>query len=295
MAEHSKGRVIAGVYFFPGETSPTAFHYYPAEPSLAQTPSGEPQLTWLKPASLLLLETRWSVDERVRDALEKISELSSGLISFTEVSATVREVTVELGDGEGNFTLIGTPSTSSGYAPFNAVFNATLDERQAELLDRAASQRQPIQLRVTYDATLRLRAESEATCSIVGDVTKDIEELLEASGFTPGERPMITIFDSRDQIEKSLDSDRLVKKTDSSPNAPDDLKEEAEAMATEWAAKSLRDMALSRASSMSTGASSEGRGEYTFKAEGRNIHTSRRGGVTEIPVLCVGILSPLIS
>lgn len=145
---------------------PQAFYYSPASPVPERDPTGRPSLIlWLGEAgSRLQLGTLWTADEPAIAALRtEIARryperrLSPSAIRLQPELADIDRVSLEIcagtGTGTGTFTEVQ-QSPSSGYPPYNALFNAALTPEYARQAARALNGA-PDCLRVTYRGSVR--------------------------------------------------------------------------------------------------------------------------------------------
>lgn len=157
------GFVFRDVYCFPDEKEPAAYYYVPASPVPERDPSGLPTLTLWRGGQLsrLQLGVRWAAEEETLQALpaeivrrgrdRRIS--SPGAVRLLPVRAEVDGAVLSIGDGSGRFAELQRVR-SSGFPPYDALFNAGLDEEQA---DRAANalDGSPDKLKVAYLGRIR--------------------------------------------------------------------------------------------------------------------------------------------
>jgi hypothetical protein len=277
MTEPPDTLVAGGVGFLRDASCPTHFFYYPAEPSLAQHPDGTPQLSWLNEASRLLMTTQWSLRPDAQDILSGIAKLTNGQISFTPATALVSKVSIELGNGQGDYQPIASTQQSAGYAPHQTIFNVKLDAEQTKIVDAALADGRPIPLRITYHANLQLIRVDEVSCSVVGDVSGDVRAL----------RGKFIIMDDdcRTRLTDALAARRLSMECSSTPNAPEELREEARQKAIDGAATKLRELA----ERLSEADEQEPIDKVVFEAEPGNIFRCQASRITTVPMVVSGV------
>ena len=237
---------LGGICFFRSPAAPNHFYYYAAVPALASHEDGTPQLNWIKEISTLVLTCSWSIPTKAQNPLLGIAALLTQIddkasLSQAQIHATTAKV--ELLDAEGNYHFIDSPSTTSGYPPFNASFNVRLNERQAAVVEAALSVGDPIPLRITYQGTLQWEISEEASCAVVGDATQALRTLREGGMSLSRGRFRVFLSDCKTQLDVELAEGRLYKLTSNSENADEALKKQVENKAMKSTAETLKIMA----------------------------------------------------
>ncbi|MEF3302050.1 hypothetical protein [Paenibacillus sp. GYB003] len=161
-------------------SEPQSFYYRPASVVPERDPAGRPSLIlWLGDAgSRLQLGAQWSAEEPALAALRaEIArryperKLSPAAIRLQPEPADIRRVSLEIGDGSGPGAFAELQqSSSSGYPPYSAVFNAPLTPEQARQAARALNGASDC-LRVAYRGSVRRTGAAPLPFEAVADVS----------------------------------------------------------------------------------------------------------------------------
>ena len=161
------------------ENEPGTFYFIPGDPGPELTPSGAPAASMIlsDSAGILQLGVHWDVTPDQMKALQEhlrrqFPELSSSPQLRME-ALSVEAVKLALTMPDGTSTELATTS-SSGYLPFTALFNLTLDGARYTQT-RLAITGQPKVLKVSYEVS----GQSHLVCTaaVSGDVRQDLEQL----------------------------------------------------------------------------------------------------------------------
>lgn len=224
---------LAGVRYYRSASDPETFYFLPDTPAPQRDPRGRPALTlWLdRTGARLQLGCRWEVGaERLaalkRELLASHPELSLPLLRLQPAPIGAVGAEVALGDGVAEPTTVARAS-SSGFTPYVAVFNVTLDEARREQVLAALHGREGF-MTITYHGALA----SSVTASIVieGDVAEDLEEL----PASPSAEACLA------QVAAALEAGRLTMARSGDQGAPEELWRRAEEQAMTRAAMELR-------------------------------------------------------
>lgn len=230
MPEHPE---LAGVRFYPSDSDPETFFFLPDAPEPQRDPQGRPSLTlWVDNAGARLqLGGRWDVaPDRLaalkRELLRRQPELSPALVRLAPAPLSQVAAELALGDGEqAPVSLARVPS--SGFAPYQTLFNVTLDATQREQALAALHGRTGF-LTLAYRGMLA--GSATATVTISGDVVEDLEML--------PDRPSIEAC--RAQVGVAIDAGRLRVERVGGADASAELWRRAEEQARAQAATELR-------------------------------------------------------
>lgn len=149
-----------GIYYYRSQDEAEAFYYLPATPGPERDQQGRPTLLLLASdqGAILQLGARWEAEagalEELRDRLAQQFQIAPALIRLSPAPLTIDRVTLSVGDGQGVLTQLQSTS-SSGYAPFSAIFNATLTAGQKSQALAALGGREGL-LVVTYHGSATL-------------------------------------------------------------------------------------------------------------------------------------------
>lgn len=238
MTESADGIAFQDFSYYPSKDDPTTFLYIPGKPIYEVDQAGRPLLSlWVMgQEATLQVSTLWTVTNEQIEALRadivvSNPQLTATQIRFSPAPITLEEVTLLLGDGAGNNEVLAT-AVPSGLPPYRAIFNKQLNNDQRERVIAALNGR-PGFLMVTYHGTLAVDASAQTT--IMGDVSTDVSELAQLA--------TLSDTDSRARIEQALTEGRLTLTRRSTPNAPDDLRSQADEQAKAKASALLSQMA----------------------------------------------------
>lgn len=234
------GIEIHGLECYRSKDDPSAFFFIPGDPITEVGPNGSSTLMLLVSdvGAILQMGTKLAVDpmkiESIkRDLTKKFPELDPAAIRLMPAPISVEGATLYLGDGTEReaWEELKRESTS-GFFPFNAIFNVQLD---AEGKTRAISAINGNRgfLRVVYRASLPI--EIKAQTSISGDVRADLINL----------KKDLSIDEALERIDLKISKGDLKVETAADEGASDELKENAYRLAKENAATMLLKMVSS--------------------------------------------------
>jgi hypothetical protein len=164
------------------ESEDNTWRYIPGQP-IAEISGGRPTLHLYVSASggLLQLGAQWTVKPDSLPRLTKEIARRTGRpevdIQLQPARASVKQVTVETGDGAGPMVTVGI-SSSSGFPPYNAIFRIPVDSAKKNAVVAALNGR-PGFLVVRYRAAATLKVSAHA--EIEGDVGQAAENLNSSS------------------------------------------------------------------------------------------------------------------
>lgn len=182
------GFLFEGIYCYRDEKEPTSFYCLPQAPGPERDPAGHPVFSMLVSDTygLLQVSMRWDLDRTklvdLRNALaEKYSLLNPEIIQLSIPAVSVKEVRLEMGDGNGNYTLLQA-GQSSGYPPFSTVFHIQLTEEQKATVMAALNGRENVLVgRYVYS----LPGEASITARISGDISNLLTGLEDRQEINP--------------------------------------------------------------------------------------------------------------
>jgi hypothetical protein len=173
------------VSWYPKRDDERTFYYLPGAPVPERDGQGRPtlQLWEMGGKARLQFGVRLTVEGEVLESLRREIASVMGLsnpavIRLAPAPFSVTAVEFVAHDGEGRDRVLDS-RTSSGYPPFNTLFNVSLDEPHAARAEEAIRGGRDL-LKVRY--ALSLPVEVTAQSTVEGDVRADIEAL--ASGPT---------------------------------------------------------------------------------------------------------------
>lgn len=232
MTELSGGFDFEAVHLFQSKDDPQTFYYVPGEPTPERSESGQPLVNLLisEQTGLVQLSTRWEVKTEQLEALrrplhDRFPEVDPAAIRFSPAPISIEAVALMLmadDDQEEEVQSV----TSSGFPPYTALFNATLNAAQKPRVVAALKGHTGL-LKVVYRSSLA--SELRTGTSVVGEVSADVAEL----------KPDAPISECQSRIETALSEGRLRLERTGSDAAPAELKEKAERMAKAKAAEML--------------------------------------------------------
>jgi hypothetical protein len=164
------------------ESEDNTWRYIPNKP-IPEMSAGRPTLHLYVSASggLLQLGAQWTVKP---DSLERLTKEIARRTGRQEVDiqlqpapASVKQVTVETGDGKGSMVAVSS-SSSSGFPPYNAIFRIPVDSAKKNAVVAALNGRAGF-LAVRYRAATTLKVSAHAV--IEGDVSQAAETLNSSS------------------------------------------------------------------------------------------------------------------
>jgi hypothetical protein len=233
MTDISEHRELAGVRYYRSDSDPATFFYLPGAPAPQRDPRGRPALTlWAASSGARLqLGCRWDVAPEALAALKRElllahPELSAALLRLQPAPLGQVSAELALGDGATEPAPVARAS-SSGFTPYAALFNVTLDDTQREQALAALHGRSGF-LTLAYRGLLA--GSVTATVAIGGDVAVDLEEL-------PASPSVAACLD---QVAAAIEAGRLVLTRSGGAGAPAELWQRAEEQALARAAEELR-------------------------------------------------------
>lgn len=181
------------VSWYPKRDDERTFYYLPGAPVPERDAQGRPtlQLWEIGRKARLQFGIRLTVEgevlENLRREIASVMGFSNpAVIRLAPPPLSVTAVEFVAHDGEGNDRVLDS-RTSSGYPPFNTLFNVSLDEPHAARAEEAIRGQRDL-LKVRY--ALSLPVEVAAQSTVEGDVRADIEAL--ASGQTAEEKSKVS-------------------------------------------------------------------------------------------------------
>ena len=229
------GFEINGVRCFQSSDDPSLFFFVPANPGPELDSQNRPTLLMLVSGTgaILQLGSNWKVDPSVLQALrseaaKRHPEFDAATIRLSAGASSVQKVILSLGDGRGSFDVLQS-SSSSGFPPYSAIFNARLTAQQKELAVAALNGRSGF-LKIAYFVTVSALASIEVT--IAGSVGDDLAKLDSSS----------TLEDCRHLIEAALMGGRLTRAASEQGPVSAEMRQKAQRLATEKAAGALLQM-----------------------------------------------------
>lgn len=223
---------LAGIHYYQRD-DPETFYFLPGTPEPERDARGRPALTlWVAPSGARLqLGVRWGVAPEAlaalkRELLRANPGLSAAVIRLQPAPLGQVEAELAIGDGAGEPKTVALVA-SSGYTPYAALFNVTLDDAQREQVLAALHGRAGF---VTVAYSGARAAEVTATATVSGDVAADLDEL----PASPGAEACLA------RVAAALEAGRLVLERTGDAGAPDELWRRAEEQAISRAAAELR-------------------------------------------------------
>ena len=192
---------IDGVTLYEEEGESNTWRYIPGRPMPEMANNGRPTLQLYASASggILQLGAQWTVAPALLEKLKKEIARRAGReeaeIRLQPATASVKQVTVETGDGKGSMVGMAT-SSSSGFPPYNAIFRAPVDTEKKNAVVAALNGRLGF-LAVRYHASATLKISVSAVME--GDVRQASETLTSSS----------TLEEIADWIKASVEGGRL--------------------------------------------------------------------------------------
>jgi hypothetical protein len=206
--------------YYQSEDEPNTFFFIPGAPTPRRNEHGDPSLSLIvfSAGSMLQLNTRWDVDEAVLETLRKVLARehdvdNPALIRLSPAPLEVGDALLLLGEGSGELEVLQTRRTS-GFYPYDALFNVTLTAYQQEQVTAALSGEHN-HLKVRYEVTHPL--ERTVTVILSGDVRQDVAELRAAGDEA----------DLAAQVEAALAADRLQETREGDAEASEAVWQEA--------------------------------------------------------------------
>lgn len=129
-----------GLLCFPGKmaslTAAPTYFFLPLRADIVRSDSGQPMVSLIGMGSMgyLMFTAIWSAPDRALEALRveiarRIQISDPSTIQLVLAPVQVARCDLLLGDGSGQFQVIGTSTTSGAY-PYSALFNSVLTEEQ---------------------------------------------------------------------------------------------------------------------------------------------------------------------
>lgn len=205
-----------GVYCYRRAGDSATFYYIPGAPAPQRTSTGDPQVSLISMGSIAMLQVGVTWDagsdalSDVRGQLaRKYPELDPAAIQLVPAAVSVTGVTLELVNADGKYDVIGT-SSSSGTAPFDAIFSVSLKSEQSPQAISALNGRKDV-LRAVYSVSVDVSVASSATLS--GDVAAELGEL----------DTNATAEECQTALQSALDAGHVTLETSGDPDVPDTL------------------------------------------------------------------------
>jgi hypothetical protein len=184
MTDFPGARRFLDILWYPKRGEQTTFYFIPGAPLPERDPQGRPtlQLWVIGKGARLQFGVRLSVEaeelEGLRQEIAAVMGLSNpAVIQLAPAPFSVKVVELISADGKGQSEVLDS-RPSSGYPPFNTLFNISLDEPQAAQAAEAVKGSRDI-LRVQY--TLALPVEVSTQTTVEGDVRADVAALGQGS------------------------------------------------------------------------------------------------------------------
>jgi hypothetical protein len=238
MTSLPEGLSVAGVHVVPADGDPSTFYYFPARPGVARDFRGNAEFSWVEPLSLLNVTTRLQVDAAVEETIRQAERLAQGRVRLVPAPLSVTRVSLLLEPPGAEPRPVGDGSRSSGMPPFQAAHAARLVPADAAVVQAAIREGRELPVSAVYEGVLRLPRIAEVTCSVVGDVTADVQAL------AGGE---VTPAAARARVEAGIARGRLRKETAVAGTPPAEMRGEVEDEAVRGAAEIVRALARAHA------------------------------------------------
>ena len=204
---------IDGVVCYASDERPGTWLYVPGAP-LPELAAGRPSLNaYVSPqGGILQLGAEWKVKPETLAKIGASLKQQTGQqdLDLQLAPASVREATVEIGDGQGTFAVVGT-SASSGFSPYRAIFRIDLDAARKDATVAALNGRRDFVV-VRYRASAALRV--SVRVKIAGNVSAALDVLSTSS----------TSDEIRDWVLAAIDGGTLTLTEEVSGPADDELK-----------------------------------------------------------------------
>lgn len=148
---------VEDAWVVPSDEDSNLFFYTPKTPGIAPDANGRRQINLIAAGDggFLQVTASWGLDgvrrDEIRDDLVRQTGADPSQIRLEPSQDSVREASLLLGDGEGEFETLKT-SRSSGVPPFQSAFSAMLDGDQMSRARRALSGERGF-LTVRYEIT----------------------------------------------------------------------------------------------------------------------------------------------
>jgi hypothetical protein len=232
MATLPEGAEYNGIYCYRRVVDPSTFYYIPGAPAPQRTSKGDPQVSLISmgPMAMLQVGIKWDAgSETLSDVRGQVAtkypELDTSAIQLMPAAVSVTGVTLELKNADGKYDVVGT-SSSSGTAPFTAIFSASLTSQQSAQATSALNGRADL-LRVVYSVSVDVSVAASATLS--GDVAADLQEIDSDA----------TAEDCETALQAGVEAGRLELETSADPDTPDTLVKEVRQQVMDKAADLL--------------------------------------------------------
>lgn len=232
MFEQPDGFRVGNLYSYPNPQDTSTFFYLPDAPTPELTANGKPTLNlWVSGhGATLQLGTQWSPDSSqlltLKQEIARRYSLDPSLIRLVPAPISVEQVTLTIVDSQGNHQELETVD-SSGYPPFTALFQVSLNDTQKAQAVAALSGRKDV-LTVCYH--LLFRHEVTIQAAIAGDVKTEIAAL----------SAQATQAECLTQIERALTEGHLQMQLTNASEVPEELRQKVSRRAKEKAAIALQ-------------------------------------------------------
>ncbi len=251
MTSLPEGLSVAGVHVIPADGDPSTFYYFPVRPRVAADFRGNPEFAWVEPLSLLNVTTRLEVDAAVEETIRGAERLARGRFRLVPAPLSVTRVSLLLQPPGAAPRPVGEGSASSGLPPFQAAHGARLAPADAAVVQAAIREGRELPVWAVYEGVLHLPRTAEVTCSVVGDVTADVEAL--AGGAVAPDA-------ARARVEAAIAEGRLQKETTVAGAPPPSLRGDVEDEAVRGAAGIVRALAEAHAAAQGPASRAAGHG-----------------------------------
>jgi hypothetical protein len=137
---------LDGVICFQKEGEPDVWSYIPGSPT-PEMVNGRPTLALFVSATggTLQMGARWGLTsqqlETLKAEIARRRGVPAGQVGLQPAPATVRSVSVEVGEGSGPFESVAS-AKSSGFSPFNTIFRVQLDVARKNAVVAALNERE---------------------------------------------------------------------------------------------------------------------------------------------------------
>ncbi|MBD2020598.1 hypothetical protein H6F43_10395 [Leptolyngbya sp. FACHB-36] len=225
-----------GIVYYASDADPATVYFIPAAPVSQRNANGSLAISLfvLDQMAMLQLSSQWEVPTNQLEALktavlQQFPALKLESLQLLPAPVEVERVELSLSNAAGKPECLGT-TKSSGYPPFSAIFSVQLSNEQKAQAVSAFNGRKDL-LTVTYYAALPKQAIAEVAIS--GNVTPLLKRLPKDA----------SVQDCLEQLEAAIAQNQLVLTRSQSPNASESLRQKAEQLAKERAAKLLQQLA----------------------------------------------------
>lgn len=232
-----------GIQYREDIDDPGSFYYIAGPPSPELTPARVPAASLISTGNggFLQLGVHWDITQnQLQDLQEHLRHQFPDLSSPPRLCRellTVQDVKLVLQMPDRSTRVLAT-SSASGFPPFTALFNVTLDGASFAQASMAFSGRENV-LKVQYE--ISGNSQVSCTAAVAGDVRSDVEEL----------GPSADLDTCRSQIDSAISGGRL-RLTVTGNDASDELRDKATSSAKYHAAGTLQRMLTSSDTDLNT-------------------------------------------